>query len=223
MDAEVEAEGVPGPGAGARTPRRASRRGAERRVAILDAALRLFRREGFHATGVAAICREAGVSPGHLYHFFPSKEAIVEAIVDGDRARVAEIVAELAAAPEPLEALIAGLLGADEAEMGLALDATLAVEVLAEAARNPAVAAILARHDAEARAAIAGLVADGQSRGAVAAGVDPAGAAEVLLALSDALLGRRAGDPGGDHAALRAALGAMMRAYLGAGHGGRAP
>lgn len=44
---------------------------------ILMAAARLFHEQGFAATGVATICREAGVNSGSLYHFFPSKEALL--------------------------------------------------------------------------------------------------------------------------------------------------
>ena len=48
-----------------------------RREHILDAALTCFARGGFHATTMQAICREAGVSPGALYVYFDSKEALI--------------------------------------------------------------------------------------------------------------------------------------------------
>lgn len=44
---------------------------------ILEAASRLFHEQGFHATGVATILREADVNSGSLYHFFPSKEDLL--------------------------------------------------------------------------------------------------------------------------------------------------
>ncbi|MDX1461232.1 MAG: TetR/AcrR family transcriptional regulator, partial [Xanthomonadales bacterium] len=37
---------------------------------------------GFAATGVATILREAGVNSGSLYHFFPSKEALLEGVLE---------------------------------------------------------------------------------------------------------------------------------------------
>ncbi|QYU68460.1 TetR/AcrR family transcriptional regulator [Leptolyngbya sp. 15MV] len=49
----------------------------KRRRQILDAALRCFRESGFRGASVSDICKVAGMSPGHLYHYFPSKEAIV--------------------------------------------------------------------------------------------------------------------------------------------------
>lgn len=52
------------------------------RIRILDTAARLFHEQGYHATGVATIQREAGVNPGTLYHFFPSKEDLLRAVLE---------------------------------------------------------------------------------------------------------------------------------------------
>ncbi|WP_230391141.1 TetR/AcrR family transcriptional regulator [Burkholderia cenocepacia] len=51
-----------------------------KRRQILDAAIDCFARDGFHATSTAAICKAAGMSPGNLFHYFPTKAAIIEAI-----------------------------------------------------------------------------------------------------------------------------------------------
>jgi AcrR family transcriptional regulator len=53
-----------------------------RRTQILEAALAVFSREGFHATRVDAIAREAGLAKGTIYLYFPTKEAIVQAAVE---------------------------------------------------------------------------------------------------------------------------------------------
>ena len=50
------------------------------RARIMDTADALFRRMGFAKTAVADIAAELGMSPAHIYRFFPSKNAIVEAI-----------------------------------------------------------------------------------------------------------------------------------------------
>ena len=44
---------------------------------ILRTAFQLFHEQGFHATGVATILREAGVNPGSMYHFFESKDELL--------------------------------------------------------------------------------------------------------------------------------------------------
>ena len=50
---------------------------ADKRRAILDAAVRVFARQGYHATRVADIADEAGVAYGLVYHYFRSKEAVM--------------------------------------------------------------------------------------------------------------------------------------------------
>lgn len=50
---------------------------AERRRQILDAAVRVFARQGFHSTRVADIAEEADVAYGLVYHYFSSKENVL--------------------------------------------------------------------------------------------------------------------------------------------------
>ena len=50
---------------------------SETRDRILRTAFQLFHEQGFNATGVATIAREAGVNPGSLYHFFESKDDLL--------------------------------------------------------------------------------------------------------------------------------------------------
>lgn len=64
-------------------PRRRQARGERRIAQLLDAAANVFCATGYTAASTNAIAREAGVSPGTLYQFFPNKEAI--AVELGDR------------------------------------------------------------------------------------------------------------------------------------------
>jgi TetR/AcrR family fatty acid metabolism transcriptional regulator len=52
----------------------------ERRRQILDAAVRAFAQKGYHASRVSDIAEQAGVAYGLVYHYFESKEAVLEAI-----------------------------------------------------------------------------------------------------------------------------------------------
>jgi AcrR family transcriptional regulator len=52
----------------------------ERRRQILEAAVRAFARKGYHGCRVSDIAREAGVAYGLVYHYYGSKEALLEAI-----------------------------------------------------------------------------------------------------------------------------------------------
>lgn len=49
---------------------------------LVDTAARLFHEQGYGGTGIATILREAGVNSGSLYHFFPTKEALVAAVLE---------------------------------------------------------------------------------------------------------------------------------------------
>jgi len=53
---------------------------ADKREAILAAALRLVARLGLHNAPMSAVAREAGVAAGTLYLYFPSKEAMINAL-----------------------------------------------------------------------------------------------------------------------------------------------
>ncbi|MFI8187388.1 TetR/AcrR family transcriptional regulator [Streptomyces sp. NPDC085946] len=57
-------------------PRRRQARGERRITQLLEAAASVFCTTGYTAASTNAIAREAGVSPGTLYQFFPNKEAI---------------------------------------------------------------------------------------------------------------------------------------------------
>lgn len=77
---------------------------AEKRAVIETAAKALFIKQGFHATSMRDISRQAEFSLGNLYNYFPTKEAIFESIVNGYLtiidARLKNILDEI---DEPLE------------------------------------------------------------------------------------------------------------------------
>ena len=60
----------------------------ERRFRILDAAERCFVRSGFHRTTMQDVAAEAGMSPGNIYRYFRSKDAMAVGLAERDRARV---------------------------------------------------------------------------------------------------------------------------------------
>lgn len=62
-------------------------RGATR-AKLLEAAVRLFARQGYSATSIRSLASEAGVALGLLYHYFPSKEAVLEALMAAGMADV---------------------------------------------------------------------------------------------------------------------------------------
>ncbi len=87
--------------------RRAS--GAVTRERILDAALEVFARKGYHRASVDDIVRASGTSKGAVYHHFPNKESVFLALVDAFAARLA---AEVAAAVSARRGALAKVEGA---------------------------------------------------------------------------------------------------------------
>ena len=61
------------------TPLEAERSTRER---LVDVALRRFWADGYRATPLSTILEQAGVNPGSLYHYFPSKEDLLIAVLD---------------------------------------------------------------------------------------------------------------------------------------------
>lgn len=58
------------------------------RERLIAAARDLFWLEGYEATGIARICERANANPGSLYHFFTTKEELLEAVLDDFEERI---------------------------------------------------------------------------------------------------------------------------------------
>src|SRR5690349_13505057 len=63
-------------------------KGEQTREAILHAAIARFGRDGYRATSVADVARDAGVGGTVTYAYFPNKEALFLAAIDEDAAAV---------------------------------------------------------------------------------------------------------------------------------------
>jgi AcrR family transcriptional regulator len=63
-------------------PAKKTAKAEETRGRILDAAMALFRREGYDKTTMRAVAAKAGVSTGNAYYYFSSKEHLVQAFYD---------------------------------------------------------------------------------------------------------------------------------------------
>lgn len=72
--------------------RSSARRGPETREAIDRAAIKLFARLGYHATSMREIASAAGIQPAAIYHWYPSKEAILVRLQDDFMDRLTENV-----------------------------------------------------------------------------------------------------------------------------------
>jgi AcrR family transcriptional regulator len=154
----------------------------QKRAEILGAAIRCFIRDGFRGASTTDICAEAGISPGHLYHYFPSKVAIIEAMIDMGLARAAAHFENILAAPDVIEALLADI---EESSLRFRPAQILNLDGLAEAARNPEFAKIIERHTTAVRRMWSDFLRQAQSRGRVDPELDPEATANILIALID--------------------------------------
>lgn len=153
-----------------------------KRGEILGAAIRCFTRDGFRGASTTDICTEAGISPGHLYHYFPSKIAIIEAMIDLGLARSAERFEKILSATNVIEALLADI---EETSLRFRPAQILNLDGLAEAARNPEFAKIIERHTEAVRRMWADFLRQAQSQGRVDPGLDPEATANILIAIID--------------------------------------
>jgi TetR/AcrR family fatty acid metabolism transcriptional regulator len=80
----------------------------EKRRLILDAAVRVFAHRGFHTSRVGDIAEEAGVAHGLLYHYFSSKEEVLETVFRDNWSELLDAFARIEASEAtPLEQLAA--------------------------------------------------------------------------------------------------------------------
>ncbi len=191
----------------------AARPSAElRQQQILAAAARCARRSGFHGASMADIAQAASMSVGQIYRYFENKEAIIAAIVDQDVQDMRERFAELESSGTSLaDAIIA------KADESVAWNydperAALRLEVYAEAARNPRVAEMLRKSDAEERAFRKDILKRTRPPGASEADLEARG--EILSMIFEGMLIRGVNNPDSDHAAVAEALRATLRHLL---------
>ena len=158
-------------------------KGQRTRTAILEAAITRFGRDGFRATSVADIARDAGVGGTVAYAYFPGKEALFLAAVDEDAAGViGEGLASIEATLSGWhQVLMTTLVAAVERHpLARRLLAGLEPEVTARVLEIPALA--------ELRAAVAERLAREQAAGTVRADIDPVAVGSGLVTLVLSLL-----------------------------------
>jgi len=186
-------------------------RNGQRIAQILQAALQCFLVKGFHQTSMRDIAQAAGVSLGNLYNHFPGKEAIILAVAVAEGEELAPLLQRLAAS-DGERARVLVFLQDFHALCRQPEWATLAVEVLAESARNPAVAEAFAANRRQLQATLAEALQQVARRERRRPVLAPALQAQVLLdAIESDALRRGLGEAGGtDEASLDLGLLALL-------------
>jgi AcrR family transcriptional regulator len=172
-----------------------------RREQILAAGRRCFLRDGFHATSMQDLFTESGLSSGAVYRYFASKDELIIAIAEDNMRDVVALIHGLAEDHHARSigdtlAEVLVMIERKDAESGLG---GLAVQVWAEALRNPEMALRFGRLLTQLRIDLAEIVAQHQASGRLPGGVAPAAIATLLIStvagqiMQTALLGPSVG------------------------------
>ena len=160
-------------------------RQADRRRQILDAAVKVFAKNGFHASRVGDIAEEAGIAYGLVYHYFKSKEELLETIFRDTwtqmLARINEVEASDVSASEAVRQVTALLLRTWRRDPDL-------VRVLVrEVTRSPHVQREI-EEITQAMQALEGIIRRGQETGEFNSDLDPRLGAVVFYGALDEVL-----------------------------------
>jgi TetR/AcrR family fatty acid metabolism transcriptional regulator len=161
-------------------------RGKDKRERILDAAVRVFARNGFHATRVSEIAKAAGVADGTIYLYFKSKEALLVSLFEDRIERLlAFLNAELsraASASSKLRRIIEIQLGILEGERDLAEVLTVISRQSTKLMKQYGARKFVAYLDVIAR-----IVAEGQATGELRKDIPPHLAARAIFGALDGI------------------------------------
>lgn len=119
-----------------------------RAVEILEGVRLAFAEKGFDGASMQDLARTCGMSVGNFYRYFPSKAAIVAALVTRDLAEVEEEFSKIIESPDPMRTLREALRYRIEEEHCNA-DGQLWAEVTAASLRKPEIAEICLQMETE--------------------------------------------------------------------------
>jgi AcrR family transcriptional regulator len=159
-----------------------------RRLVIIDAALTVFAERGYEGTTTAAICRQAGIGSGTFFHYFPTKLALLLAILALGTAEMHEQAETYADRADPLGVVLDIVArGADDAAEPRIPGFVRAV---AGVMHLPEVAAALDEDTQAQRDLILPWVERAQAEGHIRTDLTPARIISWIYLLTDGFLGR---------------------------------
>lgn len=190
-----------------------SDRTVQRRNQVLDAAAICFRNHGFHGASMAQISKTAGMSPGHIYHYFGSKEAIITAIVERDIEEMVEWTEIFYTSDNILQTMV------DSVSCGIEANtqrdnAALMLEIFAESSRNPQIAATLQKSHAFGHQRLYELLKKEMAQRGATSEFDVSVKVDLIAAMFDGLLLKSIHNPDLDKAALTRLMRQVMQFVL---------
>jgi TetR/AcrR family transcriptional regulator, repressor for uid operon len=191
---------------------RAEKRGAQT-ARIMDAARNCFVQSGFRGASMHEICREADMSPGALYRYFPSKEAIIEAIAEEDRLSDQMILSTMIDGPT----LIDGFVRAACAHFAMVQErgmAPLFTEIRAESMRNETVRNACMKNEGQITQAFHAFLSYGVARGEINPIMEIDVIVPMILAIGEGIIMGDLAEKGVSIEKIETALHAILKAVL---------
>lgn len=173
-----------------RPPQSPTPKADKKRVEVLKAAAKCFRKHGFHQASMQQICAETGLGPGAVYRYFTGKEAIIEAMVEEERRQARAILLQMRDAESLPQALHATTRMFAERYRASG-DAGLMTEVYAEGMRSKRIGAVLRKIEAEWVMGLTNILRVAQARGQLDASLDAAQTALFLTGMWDGMIIRQ--------------------------------
>jgi TetR/AcrR family transcriptional regulator, repressor for uid operon len=189
-------------------------RAEARRNQVLDAAAECFRRKGFHGASMAEISKLAGMSAGHIYNYFASKDEIIFGIVDRNTQDILQRMQDVASGGlDAYDALMERLPTTIEENTDLE-HVALMLEVSSEAARDPSVRERLHAADKMLSARLEELLSSSQKIASFQADPQRRTRVEMLISLFEGIRQRALNNPELDRQALQEPMRKAIAAIL---------
>jgi AcrR family transcriptional regulator len=190
-----------------------------RKQQIIDAAYRCIARKGFHLATMRDIYEEAELSPGAVYHYFGSKDEIIQASFDFDYHRSLDRFNAARESDDPLQALgdLFDFLARGLAEAAALGASRVNVQGWGEALVNPALHETIHRVLNNYLDAVSDIFRRAQDLGQLDPSLDPTSAGRLMLSLYYGLELQKALDPEVDVSGYVAAVKALVLSTRGQG------
>jgi TetR/AcrR family transcriptional regulator, repressor for uid operon len=160
-------------------------RAESRRQLILSAAQNVFTAKGFEGATMQDVAQACGMSPGNLYRYFGSKNALISGLVEADRQEMSARFAALSQAPDQLASFerLGRKYLKDEAKT-----AKFTLTIWAAALRSPELSLPCEAMECSASNNLKSFVDAAVESGQVAPGVDPELVVHLIMSLAQAFL-----------------------------------
>lgn len=165
---------------------------AARRLHIIDAALTAFARLGYDGATTAAICREAGIGSGTFFHYFPTKSAVLLAILELGTEETQAWFAAQSGRDDPLQVVLDWVTHTCEEVADPRMPGF--VRAVGAVLSDPDIAATLAADDEAQRSGLLPWLERSRVAGEVRTDLSAADLTSWVLLVLDGFLGRLAGE-----------------------------